>query len=276
MIPIVRISNSFAHNWISRGGTKGSTSRRSRRCSGRVLLDKLDALCEAPTEATQPATLPKKMIQYKQLTKPLLINMITAWEPTLARPGHPGRPPLWHIPRDTLLNWALYALNVKPVHKLPHVEELRRVQNFLLYTTARYKQLFSRLQCLRADTERTKDSVPGYLSTLMETKKITLNIAFYENKPFEFVYNFGTHDDWTIAKPFSVDAALHSKQAGEMMHLCTKLKASLNITLPDPTDNSDVMPAYGFVSFGPGLGPGFGFGPGSALASVSTFDAASA
>ena len=61
-----------------------------------------------------------------------------------------------------------------------------------------------------------------------------------------------------------------------MMHLCTKLKASLNITLPDPTDNWDVMPAYGFVSFGPGLGPGFGFGPGSALASASTFDAASA
>ena len=29
----------------------------------------------------------------------------------------------------------------------------------------------------------------------METKKITLNIAFYENKPHEFVYNFGTHDD---------------------------------------------------------------------------------
>ena len=74
--------------------------------------------------------------------------------------------------------------------------------------------------------------------------------------PFEFVYNFGTHDDWTIAKPFSVDAALHSKQAGEMMHLCTKLKASLNITLPDPTDNWDVMPAYRalLTAYGSGLG----------------------
>ena len=78
----------------------------------------------------------------------------------------------------------------------------------------------------------------------METKKITLNIAFYENKALEFVYNFGTHDDWTIAKPFSVDAALHSKQTGEMKHLRTKLKASCNITLPDPTDDWDVMPAY--------------------------------
>ena len=29
-----------------------------------------------------------------------------------------------------------------------------------------------------------------------------------------------------------------------MTHLPTKLKASLNITLPDPTDNWDVMPAY--------------------------------
>ena len=244
MIPIVRITNSFAHNWIPRGGTKGSTSRRSRRCSGRVLLDKLDALREAPTEATQPATLPKKMIQYKQLTKPLLINMITAWEPTLARPGHPGRPPLWHIPRDTLLNWALYALNVKPVHKLPHVEELRREENFLVYTTARYNELFSRLQCLRGDTELTKDSVPGYFSTSMETKKITLNIAMRGNEILEFVHNFGNHDDWTIAKPFSLDAALHSEQTGEIKHLRTKLKASLNITLPDPTDKWDVMPAY--------------------------------
>ena len=34
MLPIVRITNSFAHNWIPRGGTKGSTSRRSRRCAG--------------------------------------------------------------------------------------------------------------------------------------------------------------------------------------------------------------------------------------------------
>ena len=256
MIPIVRISNSFAHNWISRGGTKGSTSRRSRRCSGRVLLDKLDALCEAPTEATQPATLPKKMIQYKQLTKPLLINMITAWEPTLARPGHPGRPPLWHIPRDTLLNWALYALNVKPVHKLPHVEELRRIQNFLLYTTARYNELFSRLQCLRGDTELTKDLVPGYFSTDIETKKITLNIAMRGNTPLDFVYPFGTYDDWIIAKPFSVDAVLHSKKGGEMTHLPTKLKATLNITLPDPTDNWDVMSAYRVLlaTYGSGLG----------------------
>ena len=263
-----------------KSGDQGKHVKKVAEMIRNGTLDKLDALREVPNDASQPATLPEEMIQYKQLTKPLLIKMIMAWEPLLPRPGaspeNPGRNPLWDIPRDTLFKWALYALNVKPMHQLPHIKELRRVENFLVYTTARYNELFSRLQCLRADTERTKDSVPGYLSTLMETKKITLNIAFYENKPLEFVYNFGTHDDWTIAKPFSVDAALHSKQAGEMMHLCTKLKASLNITLPDPTDNSDVMPAYGFVSFGPGLGPGFGFGPGSALASVSTFDAASA
>ena len=113
-------------------------------------LDKLDALREVPNDASQPATLPEEMIQYKQLTKPLLIQMIQSWESLeMVR--------LWEIPRDTLFKWALYALNVKPVHKLPHLEELRRVQNFLLYTTARYKQLFSRLQCLRGDTELSKD-----------------------------------------------------------------------------------------------------------------------
>ena len=207
-------------------------------------LDKLDALREVPNDASQPATLPEEMIQYKQLTKPLLIKMITAWEPLLARPGHPGRPPLCDIPRDTLFKWALYALNVKPVHKLPHLEEFRRVENFLLYTKARYNQLFSRLQCLRGDTELTKDSVPGYFSTDIETKKITLNIAMRGNTPLDFVYPFGTYDDWIIAKPFSVDAVLHSDKAGEMTHLSTKLKASLNITLPIPTDLWDVMPAY--------------------------------
>ena len=76
------------------------------------------------------------------------------------------------------------------------------------------------------------------------------------NKRLDFVYNFGTHDDWIIAKPFSVDAVLHSKKAGEMTHLPTKLKATLNITLPDPTDNWDVMPAYRVLlaTYGSGLG----------------------
>ena len=261
MIPIVRISNSFAHNWISRGGTKGSTSRRSRRCSGRVLLDKLDALCEAPTEATQPATLPKKMIQYKQLTKHLLIQMIHSWEPLLVRPGNPGQNSLWDIRRDTLLKWVLYALNVKPVHKLPHkgapscrTIEFRRVENFLLYTKARYMELFSRLQCLRGEANLTQDSVPGYFSADIETKKITFNIALQGSKPLDFVYPFGTYDDWIIAKPFSVDAVLHSDKAGEMTHLPTKLKASLNITLPIPTDNWDVMHVYDGLLTSPGFG----------------------
>ena len=155
-------------------------------------LDKLDALREVPNEASQPATLPEEMIQYKQLTNPLLIKMITAWEPLLARPGNPGRPPLCDIPRDTLFKWALYALNVKPVHQLPHLEELRREKNFLVYTTARYNELFSRLQCLRRETELTKDSVPGYFSTDTEAKLITLNIPMQGNKTLDFVYNFGT------------------------------------------------------------------------------------
>ena len=200
-------------------------------------LDKLGALREVSNDASQPATLPEEMIQYKQLTKPLLIQMIQSWE-SLEMVG------LWDIPRDTLYKWVLYALNVKPVHKLPHLEEFRRVENFLLYTKARYNQLFSRLQCLRGDTELTKDSVPGYFSTDIETKKITLNIAMRGNTPLDFVYPFGTYDDWIIAKPFSVDAVLHSDKAGEMTQLSTKLKASLNITLPVPTDNWDVMPAY--------------------------------
>ena len=207
-------------------------------------LDKLDALRKVPNDASQPATLPEEMHQYKQLTKPLLIKMITAWEPLLVRPGNPGQNSLWDIPRDTLFKWALYALNVKPVHMLPHLGELRREENFLLYTKARYNELFSRLQCLRGDTKLTKDSVPGYFSTDIETKKITLNIAMQGNKPLDFVYPFGTYDDWIIAKPFSVDAVLHSDKAGEMTQLSTKLKASLNITLPIPTDNWDVMPAY--------------------------------
>ena len=211
-------------------------------------LDKLGALREVSNDASQPATLPEEMIQYKQLTKPLLIKMIMAWEPLLPRPGaspeNPGRNPLWDIPRDTLFKWALYALNVKPVHQLPHLEELRREKNFLVYTTARYNELFSRLQCLRRETELTKDSVPGYFSTDIETKKITFNIALQGSKPLDFVYPFGTYDDWIIAKPFSVDASVQSDKAGEMTHLATKLKASLNITLPIPTDNWDVMPAY--------------------------------
>ena len=151
-------------------------------------LDKLGALCEVSNDASQPATLPEEMIQYKQLTKHLLIQMIHSWEPLLVRPGNPGQNSLWDIRRDTLLKWVLYALNVKPVHKLPRLEELRRVENFLLYTTARYNELFSRLQCLRGDTELTKDSVPGYFSTDIETKKITLNTAMHGNKPFDFVY----------------------------------------------------------------------------------------
>ena len=163
---------------------------------------------------------------------------------------------LWDIPRDTLYKWVLYALNVKPVHKLPHLEEFRRVENFLLYTKARYNQLFSRLQCLRGDTELTKDSVPGYFSTDIETKKITLNIAMRGNTPLDFVYPFGTYDDWIIAKPFSVDAVLHSEKAGEMTHLPTKLKTSLNITLPVSTGNWDVMPDYRALvtACGSGLG----------------------
>ena len=225
-------------------GDQGKHVKKVAEMIRKGTLDKLDALREVPNDASQPATLPEEMIQYKQLTKPLLIKMITAWEPLLVRPGNPGQNSLWDIRRDTLFKWALYALNVKPVHKLPHLEEFRRVENFLLYTKARYNELFSRLQCLRGDTKLTKDSVPGYFSTDIETKKITLNIAMQGNKPLDFVYPFGTYDDWIIAKPFSVDAVLHSEKAGEMTHLPTKLKASLNITLPIPTDNWDVMPAY--------------------------------
>ena len=243
-----------------KSGPQGKHVKKVAEMIRKGYLDKLDALREVANDESQPATLPEEMIQYKQLTKPLLIKMIMAWEPLLPRPGaspeNPGRNPLWDIPRDTLFKWALYALNVKPVHQLPHLEELRREKNFLVYTTARYNELFSRLQCLRGDTELTKDSVPGYFSTDIEAQKITLNNPSQGNKPLDFVYNFRTYDDWIIANPFSVDAVLQSKKAGEMTHLRTKLKATLNITLPDPTDNWDVMSAYRVLlaTYSSGLG----------------------
>ena len=190
--------------------------------------------------AQEEPKLPEKAIRYENLTKPLLVMMIQAWELELITDQKRQlemKRQLQRIPRDTLLKWVLFALNVKGHHELPKGDSpYRKLAAFIPYTRGRYRVLFSRLACLRDQEVIKSDSVPGYFSMDHPNNKISLNIklAEGEQQPWSFNHDFGGHDDWLIVAPFSVHAKMISVKAGETKTLRTKLQASCGVSLPDP------------------------------------------
>ena len=181
--------------------------------------------------AQEAPKLPEKAIRYENLTKPLLVMMIQAWESFAPE----KKRQLERIPRDTLLKWVLFALNVKGHHELPK-GDYRYLGAFIPYTRGRYRVLFSRLACLRDQEAIKSDSVLGYFSIDLPHNKILLNIKLAEGDqlPWSFNHDFGGHDDWLIVAPFSVHAKMISVKAGETKALRTKLQASCGVSLPDP------------------------------------------
>ena len=187
--------------------------------------------------AQEEPKLPEKAIRYENLTKPLLVMMIQAWELELIPGQLEKKRQLERIPRDTLLKWVLFALNVKGHHELPKGDSpYRKLAAFIPYTRGRYRVLFSRLACLRDQEVIKSDSVLGYFSMDHPNNKISLNIklAEGEQQPWSFNHDFGGHDDWLIVAPFSVHAKMISVKAGETKTLRTKLQASCGVSLPDP------------------------------------------
>ena len=192
-------------------------------------------------EAQEAPKVPEKVIRYKQLPKELLVMMIQAWESFDTK----AKRELWRIPRDTLLKWVLFALNVKGYDELPK-GEYRKTGSLFDYTRGRYQALFSRLKCLRGQEEIKEDSVPGYFSLDIPNNKIHLNIKLDRYPPtptsgsisstLSFNHDFGGHDDWIIVTPFSVHAKMVSVMAGETKTLRTKLQASCGVSLPEPND----------------------------------------
>ena len=195
------------------------------------LFEKFFAMQMKDAQAAQEAPkLPEKVTRYENLTKPLLLMMIQAWESFAAE----KKRQLERIPRDTLLKWVLFALNVKGHHELPK-GEYRNIGAFLPYTRGRYRALFSRLECLHDKEDIKYDSVLGYFSIDPPHNMIKLNIKPAEGAaPLSFNHDFGGHDDWWIGAPFSVHARMISVKAGETKTLRTKLQASCGVSLPDP------------------------------------------
>ena len=196
------------------------------------LFQKFFAMQTKNAQVAQEAPkLPETAIRYENLTKPLLVMMIQAWESFAPE----KKRQLERIPRDTLLKWVLFALNVKGYHELPK-GDYRYLNTFIPYTRGRYRNLFSRLACLPDQEAIKPDSVPGYFSIDLPHNKILLNIKLAESDPLPWPFNhdFGGHDDWLIVAPFSVHAKMSSVKAGETKALRTKLQASCGVSLPDP------------------------------------------
>ena len=208
---------------------RGESKQHVRKIASMLKKGTFDRLDARNVESTENEKLPDEMIKYRQLTKPLLIKMVVAWEPNLDNK-------LDNVPRHALLKWVTFALNVKEGHDLPHTEEHRIIVNFLLYTTARYQVLFSRLQVLRTLNEVSADSLKGYFALDVENAKIKFLINMPGRMNVTFDYDFADEDDWTLEKPFTLDCYVHSVHAGETKYLRAKLKAACNIELPNPSD----------------------------------------